>query len=281
MLTFENKQNQPQKDKIWTENTQFSHWASLKQGRGKWRIWHFHLVWFGLVCYECCKLCWLAQGWHWLPNVPNLIGRQHANYADLASNTGRGRTMKRLEANTAEKNPGQKVEQPPSVCAACYLHFLLFTKKLGKVRFNAMRRWRIKETVDGCGCCEFWKLWRKVCSLTGLGTLELPRPHWAMLWLAPARISRRAVCGAAAEKGIALHRVVEPGKMHCKPIACIPFTPQAQKTPFSDEFTAVQRSCKSRVTKRIWCVLEKTCSSQLRHVQTFVSKHTWALKWYH
>ena len=71
----------------------------------------------------------LALGWL---NVPNLIGRQHANYANLASNTGRGRTMKRLEANTAEKNPGQKVEQPPSVRAACYLHFLLFTRKVGQ-----------------------------------------------------------------------------------------------------------------------------------------------------
>ena len=28
--------------------------------------------------------------------------------------------------------------------------------------------------------------------------------------------------------------------MHGKPIACIPFTPRAQKTPFSDEFTEVQ-----------------------------------------
>ena len=204
--------------------------------------------------------------------------------------------LKRIR-DKKSSNPPLCAPPAPTICI-----FYFSSEKLGKVRFNAMRRWRIKETVDGCGCCEFWKLWRKVCSLTGLGTLELPRPHWAMLWLAPARISCRAVwiscravwnscravciscravCGAAAEKGIALHRVVEPGKMHCKPIACIPFTPQAQKTPFSDEFTAVQRSCKSRVTKRIWCVLEKTCSSQLRHVQTFVSKHTWALKWYH
>ena len=105
--------------------------AIPKAGKGKMKDLAFS---FGLVWFECCKLCWLAQGWHWLPNVPNLIGRQHANYADLASNTGRGRTMKRLEANTAEKNPGQKVEQPPSVCAACsyHLHFLLFTRKVGQ-----------------------------------------------------------------------------------------------------------------------------------------------------
>ena len=74
----------------------------------------------------------LALGWL---NVPNLIGRQHANYADLASNTGRGRTMKRLEANTAEKNLGQKVAPPPpplslsSVCASGAKTFEFFTQK--------------------------------------------------------------------------------------------------------------------------------------------------------
>ena len=63
-------------------------------------------------------------------NVPNLIGRQHANYADLASNTGRGRTMKRLEANTDEKNPGQKVGQPPSPSPVCA--FVEFSPRRGE-----------------------------------------------------------------------------------------------------------------------------------------------------
>ena len=91
--------------------------------------------------------------------------------------------MKRLEANTAEKNQGQKVGQPPSPlqCVPLVLQHLSFSprrgEKLAKWWFNAMRWWWMKEGRGRRCSREFWKHWRKVCSLTGRGSFELPRTH--------------------------------------------------------------------------------------------------------
>ena len=104
----------------------------------------------------------------------------------------------------------------------------------------------------GAAAANFENTGEKFCSLTGRGSFELPRTHVMtctalhlkqLLQCGTTRPKRALQCGtwyaavwySAAEKGIASSGWA--AKMHCKPIACIVFTPQAQKTPFSDEFT--------------------------------------------
>ena len=160
--------------------------------------------------------------------------------------------MKRLEANTAEKNPGQKVEATPlsTLCVRWHLNFSPRRgEKSGKWWFNAMRWWRMKEARGRRELQLLWILKTVEKSLFsdwpgefegGLPTASCPcydLHHCSAV---------HCISGSVSEKGIALHCIgwLSPAlaKMHCKPIACIPFTPRAQKTPFSDEcsqFTAV------------------------------------------
>ena len=126
--------------------------------------------------------------------------------------------MKRLEANTAEKNPGQKVQANSTLCVCADIWIFHPEEVKSRANGDSMRcdddGWRRRGSGGSCSCCEFWKLWRKVCSLTGRGSLRggyLPPPAHVMTCTTAVQCTavhlrqcfRKGHC-------IALHWVVEP-----------------------------------------------------------------------
>ena len=221
--------------------------------------------------------------------------------------------MKRLEANTAEKNLGQKVAPPPLSlqCVPLVLKHLSFSprrgEKLVKWWFNAMRWWWMREGRGRRCSSEFWKHWRKVLLWLAGGVSSYRGP---MLWLALQCISSScSVC--AAEKGIALHCIgwlggknaLQTHRVHSV------HTAGAENTIFWRVHRVVVQ-CRSALYFAVMCIAMHItvqlyakmhvywiisyllqqywrtsstcalCSSQVHHVQTFVSERTWALKWY-
>ena len=125
--------------------------------------------------------------------------------------------MKRLEANTAEKNPGQKVQANSTLCV-CALTFEFFTQKRWKVgqmviQCDAMMTDEGGEGQAGAAaavnfenCGEKFVLWLAGGVWGGATYRLLP-----MLWLAPLQCSALHL-RQCFRKGhcIALHWVVEP-----------------------------------------------------------------------
>ena len=100
--------------------------------------------------------------------------------------------MKRLEANTAEKNRGQKVGQTPSSSSPFPTPALRDLPPVITFEFFTRKRWKVGQMVIQCNAmmmdggslspaADFWKLWRKVCSRLAAGVSSYRRP---MLWLA-------------------------------------------------------------------------------------------------